>query len=962
MLLPTVILLALVDYLFHQSEEECLCSCNYAGKDPGPYTCIPPIEGSSECPSGNCEPKTCSDLFSDSPISYHSYISKGIFCIIGLFLGHLISNIVCVTGLYYYIMIILMLVVSLVTFRLLDGDGTFIPSLVSSNPLPVHSECKLPDPVAQSSCCQDKCVASVAGGTGTLMSGIDTVFECGSEIVTLWFKIVLGIIILGIMSSCIGGVRDCSIKKSIDPGSVKGMMRGAGDIRSKMKGAYSRTDPGIGSGSYILLVLVVLIGLGIGLNGVIPIMGAITDITDVIWQRTGLQLLRNMPGADADADADADTCAESDPSLATCSALKCRYSTLHGPARCEECNAVYTPDSPGETALSKIAHNPTAIVAMCAGIYASKKILSPVFRRIIELDTRMMLKMTRRSVAFMSIKIEQLLSGKLARKLEGIIARRLEELAIRETESAAARTALDGSIAVAEAGVAVATGGLAILIEAPIDGIMMAGMAADIVDDSAFRSYMSNEEDIIIKRDAIDGSYMQAIFGQGVDGNIVPPNQTPPIYPLSLLVDPFQNTQLDEAEPFKIIGQAFMEAMTSYTIHLIDLIGHGTASSDLLSKYQAYKTISGSTVYEQSSTWCDHEAEIEAVYAVMINYNPTERDTHVYDYIQKYMENGAISASEYYGDISRSENIWERALTVNSVHIITRGLKHGQSPLLEGQWRYMDLINNYGSGTDIICGVSLSEAGCILLNQILNWESHLWFPDLLDITLDIPPTDVSQINAIKKKPSALPKVTYSGFHRKITNINTTDTDTTFTLLTLPNPTSGSDGSFLPLFYPSHSFVETLCQLGYGGLKIISGETTGISALDLFARGDGFSHGSTDQEPWAPILYGSSYDDKMGVCRYETNVGKLTNPHNPRSENYCVRMGRTEIDHHKKERTNIPASEVYSLCDNECDGGCEFLRFTIGEEFQHGYDRVNISNVISRTESHVSAWWDSNPFS
>ena len=338
-------------------------------------------------------------------------------------------------------------------------------------------------------------------------------------------------------------------------------------------------------------------------------------------------------------------------------------------------------------------------------------------------------------------------------------------------------------------------------------------------------------------------------------------------------------------------------------------------------------------------------------YQNMVNYNPTERDNHIYNYIQSYMEKGAISATEFKAGVERNENIWDKVLPANSVLIITSGIEHGQLPGDGSQWKYSDLIKNYNVGTDKIEGVSLTEAGCILLNQVLNWDSHLWESDLLSITGGIPPADPSQVAAVKKHAVDLPKVTFVDTHRElisITNPGGPDSADEFTLITKDN--NNTIPLYLPQYYPSHAVVETVCLLGINGMKLMNNTDSGLSTLDILGRGDGLGGGSGVQESWLPILYGVSYDDKMGLCKYETDTAKLTNSYNTGGETYCTRMGRSGFLQ-KKETPTSPAKFNYNTCDNTCDIACTIGEWTIGEEFTHTLDRMHIEDIFEDLTWH-----------
>ena len=134
------------------------------------------------------------------------------------------------------------------------------------------------------------------------------------------------------------------------------------------------------------------------------------------------------------------------------------------------------------------------------------------------------------------------------------------------------------------------------------------------------------------------------------------------------------------------------------------------------------------------------------------------------------------------------------------------------------------------------------------------------------------------------------------------------------------------------------------------MKLMSNTNSGLSTLDILGRGDGLGGGSGVQESWLPILYGVSYDDKMGLCKYETDTAKLTNSYNTGGETYCTRMGRSGFLQKKESPTSL-AKFDYNTCDDTCDIACTIGEWTIGEEFTHTLDRMHIEEIVEDLTWH-----------
>ena len=976
---------AILNYFFHQSQEDCLCACNYKKNADGTYECLPPKKPNKPCAA--CGPSKCTDLVdssdsSDSVSGLGPVVVMFLFGVIGLLVAIAICKVKCIKGGMRGAMMLSMgSVGGLAGFQY--GDSLITSSL--NDNFVITSECLNEAPLGpgetadtrsatQLACCQAKCVSGVDSDgvhLGTAFSGLEILFECGSELIMYGFIAAGAIVLLSIAPSVMG---DCGINDLMKPlgnGSGKSFMSGIGlsSLVPSSKSWLSNKDSDNSGAAIILACLVAAFiswatGIGPLATLLTPIIGNFDD-----WVEGEMLLLRDMAIGEPDASL---KCADVvTPSQAMCKLHECRYDSGEAPMsgsgsgvpKCEACDVAFVGPPPEESDLHKLINNPYAIGALVAGIYAGKKLLTPVFAVMIKGAGKLIVRAGVALIKTMCLPFMKMFARGVMAKIERAVAKLVVHLAERAAAKLAVREGEEVGVTAVAAGATVGTAGLAAPIAAGLTAVMYAGMAADIYDESAFRSYIPNADNLK-RRNSIDGEWMMQVFvdksATSVDGSI-PHNQSPPIYPLNNLVAPFKDTRLDEAHPFKIIGDAFVEAKSSYTIYLTDLIGHNKVppGSELLIKYNECIRVHGSTDFED---WCLHESESEVAFLDMINYNPKERDEHMYKYIQLYMERGAISASEHSQGVTRSENMWEKELSSNSVAIILAGLRAGISPHPpsgDSSWKYKDLIHNYEVGSKEVHGVSLSEGGCALLNQVLNWESHLWYPDHLDATGDLPPKNISQISATKKGPTELPKVVYSSFYRKVVSVTGVGDDRIFVLQTTANPPLPN--TFLPIFYPSHSVVETICMLGYGGVRILSEEANGppadgdVSVLDLLARGDGFGVVG-GQEPWAPMLYGTSYDDKMGVCKYETVVANLPpQPWGRGDETYCRRMGRTGI---LNPNERAAGGATYMDCDDSCGGGCEFARWTIGDEFEHGVDRLNVSQALQHTGDDIGDWWDS----
>ena len=191
------------------------------------------------------------------------------------------------------------------------------------------------------------------------------------------------------------------------------------------------------------------------------------------------------------------------------------------------------------------------------------------------------------------------------------------------------------------------------------------------------------------------------------------------------------------------------------------------------------------------------------------------------------------------------------------------------------------------------------------------------------------------------------------------------------------------GTKLPLYYPSSSIIDLLCRKGFNVLKELKAQTIGLHACGLFEpsgqhteqsscastnslydfmspRGTGTCEDDHLQESWLPELYGVSYDETSGLCKYDTDgSGESCNWGN---ETYCHRMGKTSGPFHKCEGdfenkgedndnnlinigTPISCDDrglIYEYCGEDCttDGGksswaCESSEFVFGDTLTLG---------------------------
>jgi len=457
---------------------------------------------------------------------------------------------------------------------------------------------------------------------------------------------------------------------------------------------------------------------------------------------------------------------------------------------------------------------------------------------------------------------------------------------------------------------------------------MMESMAADILDVSGYRTYVSNNQQID-KRNAMDAPYIKHISPDSDEP--VPPNQPPSIYQLDTLTYALKDSKIPEAKILYILAQAYIEAKVDWTIKVLDmscdlisnkgmsepynhlieiqLKGHAAGYSGVADGDLDLSMCNGTTeVYpdQYPGGYCTYELDLYSAFDSLINHLPQERDISIMDYITDHMKRHTppASVSSFLRDPQSSiteTNLWDDTSTAHLVgksdEIIRPGFAATVPPR---QYLGSDLIKNYGIGTEKLSGVSLTEAGCILLNQILDWESYIYpFTQTIEgIAPGIAPSVVAS-DLQGSLSYDIPKVAFSDYHRVITYV-ASDTAATggenpTKLASVLNP----GGISLPLYYPSHASTELSCKYGLqavklGGASDITLDTTAgdaaeqlvlIGAMEYMAHGDGT--GQVGMDPWMPRLFGVSYDENLGVCKYDPAGGPAKG-----GEHYCIRMGRS----------------------------------------------------------------------
>ena len=546
-------------------------------------------------------------------------------------------------------------------------------------------------------------------------------------------------------------------------------------------------------------------------------------------------------------------------------------------------------------------------------------------------------------------------------------ARIAERTAASEAAHAAETAAVDAALAPA---LLTPIAPLALGLMAVADYAMMESMVADAIDVTSYRSYISNKS-ILDKRDKYDYPYIQSISENPED--VVPPNHHPAIYQLDLLINPLSKSQIPEADILYKLGWAFVEAQTAWISNVVSQdffkseILNNVNNSEMAAVYDNFVEIqhrghiSGYSGIERSggdgggrlgevvdelleelleldgklprlsngqlptssdawgSEYCLYEIELYEAFDAFVNFDPRARDQYIYDYIKKYMEE-YLSPGQVLNYIETGSGegarLWTKPLDETSQTIIKRAtFKQGEP---KNTYMCSDLIKNYENGTSKLSGVSLTEAGCILLNQILDWESYI-FPfrqEIKEIDQFITPT--TAIDQLQKLSAHdLPKVAFSNKYRKIVSHNK--------LATVSTP----DGEYLPLYYPSYSTTEMSCKYGWQAVKA-SGDLDHLASLglDVLAKGSGVGvniDGTNVVDPWLPFMYGVSYDEHIGVCKYDRQGGT-------EREFYCTRMGRDPSSLVNEGSGGMD----YEVCNEEEIS--DIWTYTIGEEHYRDIDR------------------------
>ena len=937
--LPILVVLGLLGYEFYQTEQECKCSCNYT--EGGDGVCGQEVQSdiSTKCPNG-CNPQMCIDLSNEEN---GSGMVIAPFFIIGLLLGMLGGVFAGSIGLSIFFMVLGSAGGALLGW---GKGGILINKFVDAVDI-INTECQ--DASDTESCCQEKC------GAPQTERLADIFMECVGNLGMVLGIIIFGLVILLVLSYFISFVKYISSQNIASPNiaspniasqniASQNMVGGGPNIASPNMVGGGSIGVGIGLvtvvvGSILLIMMVVSPGGNLG--------GIFYTFVD----DNGMTLLRDLyddtisEGAsqtDSQTDDTSNNCnwhppptgSQHDPvTPELCNQHKCRYNggTVDAPLAnpiCQDCSVIYDEECSLCPWKEPMEHMVGVIMA-----WRFLKTKNPVFVRM-------------RRHLFKYV-------GKISLGIVKIVAKILTKIAIKISTKLELKAAEMGGLEAASAALVAGSAGILLPIVLAVDAASWGLMALDVADPEAFRSYVSNESFILPKRNSIDGLFIKGVFGVSDENDEIPPNQSPYIFQLNLLTDTFKDNLTDEGQAFKMISEAYTEAQMKWPMKVADLIHGGGASTHLLDLFNIYSDLHDST---ESTNWCVHEIELETAFDNMVNYDPQIRDVHCYEYIKTYMERGAINAPEHIAgqtETSDTENIWDKVLSPNSELIISSGIEHGQVPVghpapgSQPRWKYSDLIKNYGIGTNKISGVSLTEAGCVLLNQVLHWDSYLWNTDINPVIGAIPPADLSQIRTVKKKPRDQPKVTFINTYRELKSITKDDEDDDIYVLETKYT---ANREYLPQFYPSAGVLETLCLLGYEGLKLMTDDTslTTEVGLDFMARGDGVNQDS--QEAWAPFLYGVSYDDVTGLCKYnETPPANAYTPlYSGLPENYCTRMGVSDL----VPKFETPGGRTYMNCDDDPGIVGDTFDLFVSSEVRH-----EVNRSISDIENEAEALWD-----
>ena len=577
-----------------------------------------------------------------------------------------------------------------------------------------------------------------------------------------------------------------------------------------------------------------------------------------------------------------------------------------------------------------------------------------------------------------------------------LIAKLAEEIAEKAAVEAGAASEVLEAEATILAGAA-ETGPLDVAIGvgmAIVDVFMIYSIIADAVDVSSYRSYISNTHNLI-QRNKMDASYLRSIaINYSLTDNTLPPisDQKPSMYQLDTMVHPLQNSNIPGANILLIIGEAYTEARIAWILKVLNLTpdeikarpvrdeaeiaahddfvriqkkGHKAQylPPSVLADAPELQFINESLnneVSDYSSTYtggfCQYEIDSYEYLDKFINSRSSERDTDFLKYIQEYMGR-YVSIDTAHDNLQNntdenSENIWNSSLPTVVQEMISY---HAGSP--SRIYKASDLIKDYGNGTTKISGISLTEIGCILLNQILDYESYIYpyRKQILDKDPMFPlPNSVQDQDLQGLKAYQLPKVVYSEYHRVIVP----GTGGTTKIISILNQSNADTEIKLPLYYPSTTMNEMACKYGYQALKLgskknckpgdgtmtqagkptctVSNYKTGL-ALGFMAMGTGGDEDDLSNElleggdPWLPLLYGVSFDQNIGLCKYDPRGTGFTD------ESYCTRMGRSTTSQvYENPGSTGNLGQKYTICDeSECDSiGC----MIIGAEHLHDWDR------------------------
>jgi hypothetical protein len=635
------------------------------------------------------------------------------------------------------------------------------------------------------------------------------------------------------------------------------------------------------------------------------------------------------------------------PSTETCDLHKCAFGGddfLHAAeqpdfdhpttATCISCSEYLNPTEDSDTP-SDLSH--LAYYAMLGGgalllkKYIKNKIIS---KKAIEADAK--------------------LGSNVFEKIAGQIVEEAEMSLERSTEEIAER----GGVELAEEGVDDAVTavfppvGLALKF---LNYAMLESMAADVVDTGGYRTYVANRSQID-KRNGYDHLYIRHISDDTDTDSQIPLNQPPSIYQLELLIYPLKDSKIPEAKILYRLALGYVEAKVHWINTVLNMSCNVLESNGAKGKYDEFIEIQrrgekagydGIAVLQQGSPlgchpvataneyddnyrggYCIYELELYKAFDSFINHLSLERDASIMNYIEEYMKEfsepadvmSALQTNTQTSPLTKT-NLWNSPLGDKSDEIIHTGITGSKKYLVS------DLITNYsGLGTEKISGVSLTEAGCILLNQILDWESYIYTfsrdvdGDPTGISPGIPDTDLQGLLSYK-----MPKAAFSDYHRVISQISLLPEDKNPVKLTSEKNVGGIK---LPLYYPSHSPVEISCKYGWEAVKLRVGEGSvkTTMALDYMAGGDGT--GGDIDSAWLPLLFGVSYDESIGACKYDPAGGSLGVP-------YCRQMGRGNsgitVDIFENDTTETAGGSgiKYMSCDEDDVPG--WAELTIGRE-------------------------------